>query len=104
LIVGDTNPAQRHVEVDKFQKGETAACLCSIQAAGVGLTLTRADICIIFEADWTPAINEQAESRLHRIGQKNAVLVEYYAVAESVDTRILRALLRKSSIISEVFT
>jgi SWI/SNF-related matrix-associated actin-dependent regulator 1 of chromatin subfamily A len=103
LITGETPSDKRQTEVDRFQAGATDCVLASIQAAGVGLTMTRASRAVILEPDWTPAVNDQAECRLHRIGQKDSVLVEYVAVAESVDVRILKALLRKSSIISEVF-
>jgi ATP-dependent helicase STH1/SNF2 len=49
--------------------------LLSTRAGGLGLNLQTADTVIIFDPDWNPQMDKQAEDRAHRIGQKKEVLV-----------------------------
>jgi ATP-dependent helicase STH1/SNF2 len=49
--------------------------LLSTRAGGLGLNLQSADTVIIFDPDWNPQMDKQAEDRVHRIGQKKDVLV-----------------------------
>lgn len=48
--------------------------LCT-RAGGVGINLTAADTVIIFDSDWNPQNDLQAQARCHRIGQDKAVKV-----------------------------
>lgn len=86
LITGDVPPEERTDRVARFQEGEITVIASTLQAGGVGITLTAADTVIFLERDWTPAINEQAEARLHRIGQENAVTVLILQAVDTVDT------------------
>ena len=66
----------RQEQVDKFMTDNTCkVCVCTIAAAGVGLTLTKADTCIFLDEPYTSADKEQAEDRCHRIGQNSTVNV-----------------------------
>jgi len=49
--------------------------LLSTRAGGLGLNLQSADTVIIYDPDWNPQMDKQAEDRAHRIGQKKEVLV-----------------------------
>jgi SWI/SNF-related matrix-associated actin-dependent regulator 1 of chromatin subfamily A len=51
------------------------------------------------EFDWNPAVMTQAEDRCHRIGQKEVVLVQHLVLANSLDVRMAKTLVRKQSII-----
>ena len=49
--------------------------LLSTRAGGLGVNLVSADTCIIFDSDWNPHMDLQAQDRCHRIGQSKTVLV-----------------------------
>jgi len=103
MVTGDVKPEARTEAVAQFQDGEIDVIICTLDAGGVGITLTAADTVIFLERDWTPAINEQAEDRLHRIGQDRNVTVIILQARDSVDTdRVAPANELKSAIVSSV--
>ena len=69
VISGETDTGKRGGIVDKFQQGKIQVLICSINAAGVGLTLTKSNHVILAENSWVPGLNQQAIDRVHRIGQ-----------------------------------
>lgn len=85
ILTGDTAQSDRGNMVAAFQRGELRVFTGTIQAGGVGITLTAASTVIFFDRSWSPAINVQAEDRLHRIGQKEAVQVIDIVAKNTVD-------------------
>uniref|UniRef100_A0A1I8JMH7 Reverse transcriptase domain-containing protein n=1 Tax=Macrostomum lignano TaxID=282301 RepID=A0A1I8JMH7_9PLAT len=65
--------------------------LLSTRAGGLGLNLQAADTVILFDSDWNPHQDLQAQDRAHRIGQKNEVRVLRLMCVNSVEERILAA-------------
>ena len=63
--------------------------LLSTRAGGLGLNLASADTVILFDSDWNPMMDAQAQDRAHRIGQKNEVRVFRLVSASPVEERIL---------------
>jgi len=97
-IYGETSQENRDKAVKAFQD-ENSACrvlVCGIGAAGVGLNLTAGSEVVMLELAFTPAYNEQAIMRCHRIGQKNKVRVRFIQMRDSLDCRIMEILSRKS--------
>ena len=84
-ITGQTRGPQREEAIEKFQTGTTRVLVCSIGAGGVGITLTAANKVVFLDRSWSPATNLQAEDRLHRIGQTNAVHVIDIMAEDTVD-------------------
>merc|ERR1712083_649177 len=66
----------RQKNIDQFNEtNETNVFLLSTRAGGVGINLTAADTCIIFDSDWNPQNDVQAQARCHRIGQTKDVRI-----------------------------
>lgn len=63
--------------------------LLSTRAGGLGLNLQAADTVIIFDSDWNPHQDLQAQDRAHRIGQKNEVRILRLISSNSVEEKIL---------------
>jgi len=76
--------------------------LLSTRAGGLGLNLQSADTVIIFDSDWNPHQDLQAQDRAHRIGQTNEVRVYRLIVAESVEEHILARAQYKLDVDSKV--
>lgn len=93
---GSMKQHERQRAVDRLQRDENVRCFIGqITAAGVGLTLTKADTLLFVEQSWTPADNAQAWQRIHRISQENPCEVLFGTLAGSVDEDIQRACMRK---------
>ncbi|RWS25890.1 transcription activator BRG1-like isoform X4 [Leptotrombidium deliense] len=90
---GTTKAEDRGQLLEMFNKrsSEYFVFLLSTRAGGLGLNLQAADTVIIFDSDWNPHQDLQAQDRAHRIGQKNEVLVLRLVTVNSVEERILAA-------------
>jgi SWI/SNF-related matrix-associated actin-dependent regulator 1 of chromatin subfamily A len=101
LVTGKSSGKARQKAVDAFQRDDGIKYfVASTQTMGVGVTLTASARVIFVEQDWTPAMLEQAESRLHRIGQADSVLSQYLVVHDSIDEKIMAAVHAKMLVIN----
>jgi len=67
---------ERQKSIDRFEtEKDSFMFLLSTRAGGVGINLTAADTCIIFDSDWNPQNDVQAQARCHRIGQTKDVRI-----------------------------
>jgi SNF2 family DNA or RNA helicase len=102
-ILGSDTSRARQYAVDSFQAEEGPQLIvCSLKAASQGITLTRASNVAFLELDWTPARHDQAEDRLHRIGQDSAVTAWYLLAPDTIDETMAELLERKRSLIDAV--
>jgi SWI/SNF-related matrix-associated actin-dependent regulator 1 of chromatin subfamily A len=100
IVTGETKPNMRSLEVDKFQHDPNCRVFIgSIHAAGLGLTLTAAQLVVFAELDWVPGNISQAEDRLHRIGQSGSVLVQHLVFDGSVDGIMATTIIEKQETI-----
>lgn len=90
---GTTKSEDRGDLLKKFNSkdSEYFLFLLSTRAGGLGLNLQTADTVIIFDSDWNPHQDLQAQDRAHRIGQRNEVRVLRLMTVNSVEERILAA-------------
>jgi len=94
---------EKQKSVDSFQTNpKKKVFIGNIKSAGVGITLTQATVVIFNSFDWVPGINEQAEDRAYRIGQKNCVNVYYQLFEKTISTRMWDVLRNKKDIISTI--
>ncbi|GAB2220165.1 hypothetical protein Droror1_Dr00007808 [Drosera rotundifolia] len=76
--------------------------LLSTRAGGLGLNLQTADTVIIFDSDWNPQMDQQAEDRAHRIGQTKEVRVFVLVSVGSIEEVILERAKQKMGIDAKV--
>jgi superfamily II DNA or RNA helicase len=101
-ILAADNVAARDAAVQRFQHdAATALVVCSLRAAGVGLTLTAASDVAFHEFGWTPADHDQAEDRAHRIGQHDSVTAWYLYAEDTIEEWILRLIERKRRVVDQ---
>lgn len=101
-VDGDVAVAKRQAAVDAFQSGQVRVFLGTPGAAGVGLTLTAASDVLFVEREWTPAVEEQAEDRAHRIGQDESVTAWYLTASDSIDDKFATLVDAKRRVIAAV--
>lgn len=99
VITGETKIEDRQKAIDSFQNDEKIRVFIgSIQATGVGITLTASSNVVFAELDWVPANMSQAEGRAHRIGQKSAVNVYHLVLDGTIDSYLAKTIVRKQEI------
>ena len=100
---GRCNKVQRQFAVDQFQDNEKIKVFVgNLKAAGVGLTLTSAEVVIMNDLSFVPAEHAQAEDRAYRYGQKNNVLVYYPIFENTIEGVIYDILNKKKKVIGTV--
>jgi len=75
IFIGKTSPDDRARIIENFQSGKLQVFAGTIAAGGIGITLTASSTVAFIDRSWSASLNIQAEDRLHRIGQKDAVQV-----------------------------
>jgi SWI/SNF-related matrix-associated actin-dependent regulator 1 of chromatin subfamily A len=102
-VRGGMSDKQKQLSVDRFQEDDSCKVFVGqIKAAGVGLTLTKAEIVIMNSLDWVPGNHEQAEDRAYRIGQKETVNIYYMLMDDTIDTLVWDILNEKKKIIGTI--
>ncbi|CAI4064438.1 RSC chromatin remodeling complex ATPase subunit STH1 SKDI_09G0440 [Saccharomyces kudriavzevii IFO 1802] len=101
---GSTKTEERTEMLNAFNApGSDYFCfLLSTRAGGLGLNLQTADTVVIFDTDWNPHQDLQAQDRAHRIGQKNEVRILRLITTDSVEEVILERAMQKLDIDGKV--
>jgi hypothetical protein len=100
---GSTLIAERQGMIDEFNKNpDIPIFLITTRAGGMGINLTAADTVILHDLDFNPTMDEQAQDRCHRIGQKKPVTVYKLVTAGTVDKNIYDIQLNKTSVNSAI--
>jgi SNF2 family DNA or RNA helicase len=101
-IHGKDSDAVVEAEKARFQSGEARVIVCSLRKGGTGHTLTAASDVLIVEQDWTPANLNQAEDRVHRIGQEEAVTAVHLVADLGIDYHLRRVVEAKQEVFDAV--
>lgn len=88
---GNTQHIDRQQYIDEYNKpnSEKFLFMLSTRAGGLGINLATADIVILFDSDWNPQVDLQAQDRAHRIGQSKVVRVFRLITENTVEERIV---------------
>lgn len=102
-LTGETALRDREKEIDRYMQNPDVNCFfISMKAGGVGLNLTAADYVLILDPWWNPAVENQAVSRSHRIGQDRHVIVYRFISTGTIEEKI-RHLQDNKSKLAETF-
>ncbi|KAH6672722.1 SNF2 family domain-containing protein [Plectosphaerella plurivora] len=89
-IDGSVIHTSRQEQIDSFNNDpDTKIFLLSTRAGGQGINLTAADTVILFDSDWNPQQDLQAQDRCHRIGQTRPVIIYRLATKGTVEEQLL---------------
>lgn len=96
-IDGNTGGEDRDASIDAFNKpGSEKFCfLLSTRAGGLGINLATADVVILYDSDWNPQVDLQAQDRAHRIGQKKEVQVFRFCTEYTIEEKVIERAYKK---------
>jgi SWI/SNF-related matrix-associated actin-dependent regulator of chromatin subfamily A member 5 len=94
---GNTDGERRDAQMDEFNSEHSPkfCFLLSTRAGGLGINLATADVVILYDSDWNPQVDLQAQDRAHRIGQKKPVHVFRFVTEGTVEEKIIERADRK---------
>jgi len=98
-ITGDVKTEERTRIENDFQAGKYKGIALTIQAGGLAITLTRASSVVFVDRAFTPALNDQASDRAHRIGQTKTVIVTSLVGDHKIERRVDELLTQKRALI-----
>ncbi|WOG82818.1 hypothetical protein DCAR_0101986 [Daucus carota subsp. sativus] len=88
---GSTNMKARDIAIKRFNEDpDCILFLMSLKTGGIALNLTAASHVFLMDAWWNPAVEQQAQDRVHRIGQFKPVRVVKFIIEGSIEERILK--------------
>ena len=85
---------ERQKVIDALNSGKIQVIVATIKAGGTGLNLQAASIAIFIDKEWNPLEQNQAENRIHRIGQSLPVTIYDLLCPGTVDD-VVEAILEK---------
>ncbi|KAI8909880.1 SNF2 family N-terminal domain-containing protein [Powellomyces hirtus] len=90
-IDGQTPHEDRVSSIDEFNKPDSTKFifLLTTRAGGLGINLATADHVVMYDNDWNPQVDLQAEDRAHRIGQKKQVVVFRFITENAVEEKVI---------------
>ncbi|KAI1422266.1 SNF2 family N-terminal domain-containing protein [Xylaria sp. FL1777] len=89
-IDGSVSQEERRQQIKDFNEDpEHKVFLLSTRAGGQGINLASADTVILFDSDWNPQQDLQAQDRCHRIGQTRPVIIYRFATKGTVEEQLL---------------
>jgi SNF2 family DNA or RNA helicase len=98
LITGAQSEDERTKAIDDFQSGRTKWILFTVQAGGVGVTLTTGRRLVMLQRPWSLVDHKQALDRIHRIGSEihDSVIIMDYVTEGTIEERVIQVLETKA--------
>ncbi|XP_059648810.1 ISWI chromatin-remodeling complex ATPase CHR11 [Cornus florida] len=96
-IDGNTGGEDRDASIEAFNKpgSEKFVFLLSTRAGGLGINLATADVVVLYDSDWNPQVDLQAQDRAHRIGQKKEVQVFRFCTEYTIEEKVIERAYKK---------
>ncbi|CAL4950114.1 unnamed protein product [Urochloa decumbens] len=96
-IDGNTGGEDRDASIEAFNKpgSEKFVFLLSTRAGGLGINLATADVVVLYDSDWNPQADLQAQDRAHRIGQKKEVQVFRFCTEYTIEEKVIERAYKK---------
>jgi len=94
--------AQRGALLDRFREDDTVQVFISTDAGGVGLNLQSGSVLINLDVPWNPAVLEQRNARIHRLGQTRKVQIITMVAADSYEERVFSLVKNKQHLFDNV--
>ncbi|KAJ2081162.1 putative ATPase [Coemansia sp. RSA 988] len=89
-IDGSVSQTERQDAIVRFNTTpDIPLFFLTTRSGGLGINLTAADTVVLFDSDWNPQLDLQAQDRVHRIGQKRPVLIYRLAIAGSCELAMI---------------
>ncbi|KAG6428110.1 hypothetical protein SASPL_112359 [Salvia splendens] len=87
----------RDASIEGFNKpgSENFVFLLSTRAGGLGINFATADVVILYDSDWNPQVDLQAQDRAHRIGQKKDVQVFRFCTEYTIEEKVIERAYKK---------
>lgn len=90
-LVGSMSMAARDAAISRFSnEPDCKIFLMSLKAGGVALNLTVASHVFLMDPWWNPAVERQAQDRIHRIGQYKPIRIVRFVIEKTIEERILK--------------
>ncbi|KAJ6796105.1 putative chromatin-remodeling complex ATPase chain isoform X1 [Iris pallida] len=96
-IDGNTGGEDRDASIEAFNQpgSQKFIFLLSTRAGGLGINLATADVVILYDSDWNPQVDLQAQDRAHRIGQKKEVQVFRFCTEYTIEEKVIERAYKK---------
>ncbi|KAG6493517.1 hypothetical protein ZIOFF_048508 [Zingiber officinale] len=96
-IDGNTGGEERDASIETFNQpgSQKFIFLLSTRAGGLGINLATADVVILYDSDWNPQVDLQAQDRAHRIGQKKEVQVFRFCTEFAIEEKVIERAYKK---------
>jgi len=103
LLHGAQGETVRDDVLRRFQEtGGPQVLLASLRAAGVGLNIPSADLVVLFDRWWNPAVEDQAVARAHRFGRRTPLHVIRFVAMDTIEEAIVELLDDKRKLFEEL--
>ncbi|CAL5406290.1 unnamed protein product [Camellia sinensis] len=90
-LVGSMSMNARDAAITRFTNDpDCKIFLMSLKAGGVALNLTVASHVFLMDPWWNPAVERQAQDRIHRIGQYKPIRIVRFVIENTIEERILK--------------
>ncbi|MBU2568764.1 MAG: DEAD/DEAH box helicase [Gammaproteobacteria bacterium] len=96
-------PSEKRGELmERFEKDDSVQVFISTDAGGTGLNLQSATVLINLDMPWNPAILDQRIARIHRLGQKQNVLIFLLLAEDSYEQQVAKLVQNKRDLFDNV--